>query len=49
MKQSAFALRALSLALGLPSPSALPDELFLFTGAAATGNAWIDEIKVTIL
>ncbi len=34
---------------GLPSPGALPDELFLFTGAAATGNAWVDEIKVTIL
>lgn len=32
----------------LPSTTALPDRLFVFTGAAATGNGWIDEIKVTL-
>lgn len=32
----------------LPSTTALPDELYIYTGATATGNAWIDEVKITI-
>jgi len=32
----------------LPVITALPDELHVYTGFDASGNAWVDEIKVTI-